>query len=345
MLKKLKTLFFYPVRGIETFISYWSHYSLTPKPSVMYLELTYRCNCRCQFCERWKIGPKLASKELTTEEVKKLLTEAYRLGVRYLGLTGGEPFLRKDIFKIGKFAKKMGFNVTVASNGTLINKKNIKKVATAFDSIAISMDGITKETHDSLRGVKGVYDLAMNALDLLKKWRLPLTVNMVITQKNFMEIDQYIQFFSKKHIPVQLTPVHEYQKSYFKVKPALKQIDIKKFKKEWKDLTKKYAFLNRGYYRYVPTFFSKPNRLLHAYICFAGAVMFFVNPYGEVFPCEFKRTSMGNVRTEPLAVIWKKAKELRREIASPKRSCLCWTHCVVPLNNRLTRFIALKKGI
>ena len=345
MLKKFKTLFFYPVRGIETFVSYWSRYSRTPKPSVMYLELTYRCNCRCQFCERWKIGPKMASKELTTKEVKKLLTEAYQLGVRYIGLTGGEPFLRKDIFEIGKFAKKMGFNITVASNGTLLNRKNIKDVIAAFDSVAISMDGVTKETHDSLRGVEGVYDKAMGALALLKKWRVPVVVNMVVTQKNFMEIDKYIQFFSKKRIPIQLTPVHEYQVSHLKVKPALKQIDIKQFRKIWGNLSKKYPFLNSGYYQRVPTFLSKPNKLLGAYTCFAGAVMFFVNPHGEVFPCEFNRTRMGNIREEPLAVIWKKAKELRRGISSPKRSCLCWTHCVVPLCNKLTRFIVLKKGI
>lgn len=345
MLKKFKTLFFYPVRGIETSVSYWSRYSLTPKPSVMYLELTYRCTCRCQFCERWKIGPKLAPKELTTKEIKKLLTDAYQLGVRYLGLTGGEPFLRKDIFEIGKFAKKMGFNVTIASNGTLITEKNIKEVATAFDSVAISMDGIAKETHDSLRGVEGVYDLAMKTLDLLKKWQVPLTVNMVITKQNFMEIDQYTQFFSKKRIPIQLTPVHEYQKSYLKVKPALKQIDMKKFNQEWTKLSKKYAFLNSGYYQRVPTFLSKPSKLLDAYTCFAGAVMFFVNPYGEIFPCEFNRIKMGNIREEPLAVIWKRAKKLRRGISSSKRSCLCWTHCVVPLCNKLTRFIALKKGI
>lgn len=343
MLNRFKTLFFYIVRGIETFISYWSNYSFTPKPSIMYMELTYRCNCRCKFCERWKIGPQAHQKELTTEEVKKILIQAYKIGVRYVGFTGGEPFLRKDIFEIGKFAKNMGLIATLASNGILINENNIKEIVTAFDSITISVDGILKETHDALRGVEGAYVLAMDALDLLKKWRMPIAVNMVIVKQNFMEIDKYILFFSKKRIPIQLTPVHEYETSYLKVNEDLKQIDMKKFRKEWTDLSKKYAFLNRRYYKYIPTFLSKPNKLLHSYICFAGAVMFFVNPYGEVFPCEFNRNSMGNVREEQLAVIWEKAREIRRNIASPERPCICWTHCVVPLNNRLTRFVALRR--
>lgn len=89
MLKKMQTLWFYLTRGIHTFFSFWSRYSLVPRPAVMYFELTYRCTCKCKFCERWKVGPGLAREELTTEEIKRTLKEAYNLGVRYLGFTGG----------------------------------------------------------------------------------------------------------------------------------------------------------------------------------------------------------------------------------------------------------------
>ncbi len=343
MINKYRDLFFYLNRGIYTFISYLSKYKIPPKPSVMYLELTYRCTCKCGFCERWKIGPRLTKNELTTEEVKRVLSEAYQIGVRYVGFTGGEAFLREDIFKIGKFARDLGLTVTVASNGTLINEDNANKIARTFASITISVDGARAETHDSIRGVKGTYKKAMIALFLLKKRKVPVAVNLVITKKNYKEIDQYIQFFSNKNIPLQLTPVHEYKNNYFKVDEELKQTDIKKFEKEWQRLSKKYNFLNNYYYKHVPTFLSLPDKLLHSYICFAGAVMFFINPYGEVFPCEFKRYSMGNVKKESLSTIWVKAQNLRREISSSKRSCLCWSHCVVPLNHRLTRFFSVDK--
>ena len=343
MVNKLTTLSFFIGRGIHTFVSYWSGYKITPKPGVAYLELTYRCTCRCHFCERWKIGPKMAEEELTTEEIKHLLVDAYKIGVRYMGFTGGEAFLRKDIFEIGKFAKKLGLTLTIASNGTLITEKNVGEIAKYFSSVTISMDGIVSGTHDSLRGVKGVYDKAMNALDLLQKVKVPVAVNMVITRDNFMEIDKYIQFFSKKNISLQFTPVHENEKSYLRVQKGLKEIDMNTFVKEWQRLSEKYPFLNNGYYKHVPTFFSAPSKLLRAYTCFAGAVMFSMNPYGDVFPCEFNRTSMGNVRKEKLPVIWKKAQKLRQEISSAKRTCICWSQCAVPLNNRLTRAIACKK--
>lgn len=339
MIEKIKTIYFKIFRGLHTFVSYWSKYEIPPKPSVMYVELTYRCTCKCGFCERWKIGPKMSKNELTTNEWKTILTDAYRIGVRYVGFTGGEVFLRKDIFELGKFAKDLGLNVTVASNGTLINEKNVKKIGDTFDSITISMDGIEKETHDLIRGVKGVYDSAAKALFLLKEQRVPLAVNMVITAKNYSEIDKYIVFFEKRNIPIQLTPVHNYETSFLKVKEELRDINPGEFRKVWNNLSKKHHFLNNFFYSEVPTFFENPKKLLNKYTCFAGSVMFFLNPYGEVFPCEFNRVSMGSLRNEPLKKIWEKAKKLRKNISSSKRYCICWTHCVVPLNNNLSRHI------
>lgn len=342
---KLKDLSFYLGRGIHTGAAYWSNYRIIPKPSVMYFELTYRCTCRCQFCERWKIGSKLAKNELTTSEVKRVLTDAYGLGVRYVGFTGGEAFLRKDIFEIGRFAKELGLNVTVASNGTLIDENRAKRIAENFASVTISMDGIKRETHDFIRGVKGTYDRAMRALDLLEKNHVPIAVNLVITKKNILEVDRYIDYFSKRKIYFQLTPVHQYEAGYFNVKKDLKDIDLKKFQKEWKRLSSKYDFLNNFFYKQVPTFLSRPDKLLGAYTCFAGAVMFFLNPYGEVFPCEFRRVSMGNVKKDSLESIWKRAQTMRRSIASNQRGCVCWTHCTVPLNSRLSRYICLQNTV
>lgn len=344
MNKTLETAQFYLTRGLHTLASYWSGYAITPRPSVLYLELTYRCTCKCAFCERWKVGPAKASEEMTTEQIKALIADAKKVGVRYLGLTGGEAFLRPDIFEIGRFARSLGVNVTVASNGTLINEKNIDEIARSFDSVAISVDGFRPETHDALRGIAGVYDKALRAIELLKGRGLPVTVNMVINNQNFKEIDSYVEFFSKKGVHIQLTPVHDYAVSFLKVNENIKNFDLDAFNKEWARLSTKYPFLSRGFYQHVPTFLATPKSLLKAYSCFAGSAVFFVNPYGEVFPCEFLRAKMGNLKQESLSVIWRRAVKLRRSISSKNRACICWTHCIVPLNNRLTKFIALKKG-
>ncbi len=341
----LKTSAFYLTRGIHTFVSYWSKYSLTPKPSVMYLEVTYRCTLKCSFCDRWIVGPKMIDQELKLEEMKNLLKDAAGIGVRYLGLTGGEAFLRKELFEIGRFAKKLGMTVTVASNGSLINERNIEEVQRSFDAITISVDGADEGTHDRLRGVKGAYGWALRALDLFQKWNIPTAVNMVVHNENFKEIDEYIQLFAGKGIRVQLTPIHDSRSSYFNVKENLKKIDLKEFNEEWARLSKKYSFLQRGYYRNLPLFLSRPADVHDTFTCFAGTAVFFVNPVGDIFPCEFYRKKMGNIREKSLSKIWSEAQELRRLISSPQRPCVCWAHCATPLNDRLTKFIALKKGL
>jgi len=345
LLDKLRTLKFNLVRGPETFVSYWSGYAIAPKPSVMYLELTYRCNLRCGFCERWKVGPSLASQELTTAEVKRILTEAYRIGVRYLGLTGGEVLLRRDIFELGQFARTLGMNVSVASNGTLINEGNIDRVLSSFDSVAVSFDGASAATHDSLRGVSGAFEAALTTLTRLTSHKMACGINMVVNRENFREIEAYIDFFSQSVKHIQLTPIHNYEASYLKVKEELKGIDIGEFNKEWLRLSQKYPFLRRGFYRNLPLFLSDPDRLHSAFVCFAASAVFFVNPYGEVFPCEFYRQPMGNLRQKSLTAIWREAKPLRRLISSPQRPCICWTHCIVPLNIRLTKYVSLRKSV
>lgn len=329
----------YVLRGAETFVSFHSNYRILPRPSAMYVELTYRCNCRCKFCERWTVSPDEVKEELNQEEVKRLLAAARGLGVRFVGFTGGEPFLRKDIFEIARFARRIGLSTTVASNGTLINRENVKEVASLFDSIAISMDGINESTHDLHRGVKGTHARAMNAIALLAEHRIPVAVNMVVTQKNFTELDQYAQHFAERGIAFQFTPVHSYETSYLKADNKLLQIDLDAFEKIWTNLLSKYRSLRSPYYKSVPAYFSRPERLVESYVCFAGTVTFFVNPYGEVYPCEFNRVSMGNVKKEPLSAIWRNGQRIRREISSPERSCLCWVHCSVPLNIALTVFI------
>lgn len=345
MKNKLKLAYFNATRGLHTFAAYWSGYRVVPKPSVMYVELTYRCTCKCSFCDRWKIGPEMASRELTTEEMKKLFKDAYGIGVRYVGFTGGEAFLRKDIFELGEYARSLGMNITVASNGTLINEGNIERIAKTFNSIAISMDGFKKETHDSLRGVEGVYDKAMRALELIKQHKLPVTVNMVVNSKNYLEIDDYLAYFQSKNIPVQLTPVHDYAGSFLNVNQNIKNWDVGKFNAEWQRLTQKYPLLTRGFYQHVPKFIEDPKSLTHVYTCFAGSVVLFVNPLGDVFPCEFLRSKMGNVSEKPLKQIWSEALELRKYISSPKRACVCWTHCIVPLNIRLSKYIRFQSSV
>ena len=93
-------------------------------PSRVMFELTYRCNFRCLHCY---LSPD-KKKELNTKEVFLVLDQLKDAGTFHIGFTGGEPFLRRDLFQILDHAKKCGFRISLLTNGFLINRDNAKKL-------------------------------------------------------------------------------------------------------------------------------------------------------------------------------------------------------------------------
>jgi len=120
-----------------------------PSGPVVVWNLIRRCNLACKHCYSIS-SDKDFSDELSTEEVYAVMDDLRAFGVPVLILSGGEPLLRPDIFDISRRAKARGFYVGLSTNGTLINKENIKNIAAAgYNYVGISLDGIG-ETHDCL---------------------------------------------------------------------------------------------------------------------------------------------------------------------------------------------------
>jgi radical SAM protein with 4Fe4S-binding SPASM domain len=129
-----------------------------PRPRVIDLELTNRCNLSCRMC--WfhgenKIADRHHDRELSTEEVLQVIDQAAQFGsVIYFG--GAEPSLRPDFLEIIEYAKASGLVVSFTTNGTLLDSTRIEAlVRLAVDQIALSVDG-AEELHDSIRG-RGAY--------------------------------------------------------------------------------------------------------------------------------------------------------------------------------------------
>ncbi|NQU19300.1 radical SAM protein [bacterium] len=157
-------------REFETNLAY--HFSETlnypfAKPHWIYISLSHKCTYNCQMCGVVKI---LKNHELPTEVVKKAFNEiAGWKSDCVITLTGGEPFLRKDIFELIKYAAQRKLVVEVVSNGSLINEGLADKIiASGLNNIAVSLDGAKASTHDYIRE-KGSFNKAIKALDNLAK--------------------------------------------------------------------------------------------------------------------------------------------------------------------------------
>ena len=109
-------------RYLKIITSYLLGYPFYPPDSVSII-ITNSCNLKCMMCDFWKdIQP--ASGGLTLNELKALFDDLKGLGTRMVQLTGGEPFLRKDLVQILREAKGRGLETAAVTNGTLINDEN-----------------------------------------------------------------------------------------------------------------------------------------------------------------------------------------------------------------------------
>lgn len=149
------------------------------KPYWIYISLSHKCSYNCQMCGVVKI---LRKYELPTEIVKRALDEICEWERDCVVLfTGGEPFLRDDIFELINYSVNKGLKTEVVSNGSLIDEKlAFKIISSGLDNIAISLDGANEFTHDSIRE-KGAFRKAINAIANLVEAKKRLGINPQIS--------------------------------------------------------------------------------------------------------------------------------------------------------------------
>jgi len=160
---------------------------LTPKRNppgpVVIWNLVRRCNLACKHCYSISADTDFPG-ELTTEEVFAVMDDLKRFRVPVLILSGGEPLLRPDIYAIARRAKDLGFYVALSSNGTLIDKTNIARIAeVGFDYVGVSLDGIA-ETHDRFRRQAGAFAASLNGIRLCQEHGIKVGIRYTMTEDN-----------------------------------------------------------------------------------------------------------------------------------------------------------------
>lgn len=156
------------------------------KPLHVNFEIVGTCNESCTFC-----AAELTSfprRGLTSAEIMHVLKELGDNGVYSVFLTGGEPASKKDLPEIIRRAIDLGINVTTATNGTLINRRLAETLKRAgLDEIQVSIHG-TPTIHDSITGLSGSYERAVNAVSLLKECGIDPIVASVGMKRNYKSL-------------------------------------------------------------------------------------------------------------------------------------------------------------
>jgi radical SAM protein with 4Fe4S-binding SPASM domain len=124
---------------------------------------TFACDSSCVHCA--SAGKPPFPDEIGTQDAIHLVDEVYDFGASWLGISGGEPLLRKDLFEIIPYAKKVGLNVSIITDGRLLNRKAFANIVKNEVRVSISIDG-AESTNDLIRG-KGAHAKAVSAIERL----------------------------------------------------------------------------------------------------------------------------------------------------------------------------------
>ncbi len=325
----------------------WSSYLFGfPHPvpiGYVIIATTYACNARCVMCnlhEFYHEHPGLCGKEIDLASVLDILKNSSILRtVRHIDLTGGEPFLRKDLkhFISNLFDLHDIDFISINTNGILTRKivDDVEGILAGTKgnqrfTLSISIDGIAS-LHDKIRGIPGTFERIEKTIALLSKLRdqhpqFTLRSNAVIQPANIHALGSIKEYWRKHHIAgafaVIQTPFYTHSSTQNTYN------DIRNFSKKDLAIIKTTTPKSRGMNSYLDKGCVRP---LH---CFAGHTAVCLDPFGTVYPCNFltgkQPYRLGNIQDRGIDEIWTspQARAVRNKI----RKCPythCWNGCEV----------------
>jgi len=172
----------------------------TNKPFEFFIQwhLTEKCNLQCRHC--YQDGRSMD--ELSLPEIKKVIVEAsdmiktwsetYNADFsRSMNVTGGEPFLRQDLFEILAEIKQHGFDTYLLTNGTLVTRKHARElVDLGVSGVQVSIEGC-EEVHDEIRG-RGSFTASVAGIENLIDAGLLVTLNVTLSNLNASSMTKVI---------------------------------------------------------------------------------------------------------------------------------------------------------
>ncbi|GIG19278.1 radical SAM protein [Cellulomonas chitinilytica] len=167
------------------------HHDTADRPFIVIWEVTRACALACRHCRADAI-PRRDPRELGTDEGRRLLEELASFGAPrpLVVLTGGDPFERPDLAELVRYGTSLGLSVSLSPSVTpRLTRDVLDELRDAgAKAVSVSLDGAEAATHDAFRGVPGVFDDTLAALDAVRDAGLRLQVNTTVTADNVHEL-------------------------------------------------------------------------------------------------------------------------------------------------------------
>lgn len=322
------------------------------KPQVLTLDITDRCQMQCKTCSKWKVSSEVMQKELTTEQWKEVLRQLRDwLGDGFwICFSGGEPFIRQDIFELTQYATDLGFKVSSMSNAFSVDNLVDKIIDTPFESINVSLNSIVdKSIHDNSRGRAGsaqkICDFVWKIMNFKKGRNDNLSLNLatIMLPDNLDEIVYLVEYATKNHLKHIMFQLIE-DKNSFHAYADCAGLDTDNYKipEDYKNTItgmadkaipiidhliemKRAGHAIANSYEQLEAyklFFTNPSDIVEAIKCDVGATNFAVDPYGNVRLC-FNMVPIGSILEKSPEELWnsEESQLCRQKVHSCKMCC------------------------
>ena len=340
---------------------YINYLRQNPRLTYLFIELTNCCNLSCLHCGSScnPINGTYIDTELLIDTLESV-AEDFEPNTVMICLTGGEPMLHKDFYRIVQKIVELGFFWGLTTNGTFINRQAVEKLKYLhLQSISISIDGL-EVSHDKLRNAPGSFSKAIEAVSTLNAAGIPVQVTSVIHKKNFHELNELFDLMCDLHIHswrvINIEPIgrslHQngFLLSYDEIRRLLDFIREKRYSKTT-PMEVKYGcshYLSFDYEHEVRD---------NYFICGSGIYVGSILCNGDIYSClDIERRAeliQGNIAKDRFSKVWyEKFREFRadrtqysKECGNCRERCFCSgdsTHTWDFANNR--PMFCIKKG-
>jgi MoaA/NifB/PqqE/SkfB family radical SAM enzyme len=339
------------MRFVSLIPSIWRNQRQIPNlPRLLTYLVTFRCNMRCIMCDSWK---KDTSDDLPLDEIRSIFAKLPKMD--FVRLTGGEPFLRRDLLDIAYAAQVVlkPIILHITTNGVLTDRIVQfceKRQKDAHLYLLVSLDGVGK-THNAIRGRSAAWERAVRTIEALaprqKQLKIQLGINQTIVNEEGMR-DYHLLRDYLKPLGVQNNIVFGYNESatyhtdkeisieqesgrQFDSFGQFSEEQLKSFFTAVKEDLTKYPFLTRLTKHYYLK--GIKNRLMHQNgypnpKCVALSSHLRLMPDGSLPTCQFNSTSIGNLRYQDFESIWF-GNTIARQRQWINNCPGCWAECEV----------------
>lgn len=327
--------------------------TLFQKPMEVIIELTHRCNLKCQMCGVWRKNSQTSREELTREDWQSFILAARGLGVKRIDFTGGEPVLRPDLRELTALVKSLDLECGFFTNGTLIDTHIAEWIVeNKIDAVHFSIDGLAS-VDDAIRGKEGSFKLAEQGLRKLieikrrKEVFYPqIDIHCTVSRLNAGEVLNMAEWAEKEGVSFAFQIFSELKVDSGTEEEKIEMYSPKRYLPLNSSLhldSKQVRQLKEEIRTLPPTISTRlflaqsdkdiVNGCFPIKRCYVSRDYIFVDPYGNIFPCtNFDNLLMGNIKEENLFKIWQGEKyrrfrkQLRSDLFPSCRHCCHLAH-------------------